>query len=102
MACDAADTTTATGTRSGEIDMRIIGFSAPELLVGSRRIAVNEGELQVTMEDVSTGQENIRLQIQRRFRFNRKQAIAAWSQDGFDRIEQILIQAGDGVVLGQC
>ncbi len=102
MACDAADTTAATGSRACEINMRITRFRAPELLVCSLRIAVNEGKFQVTMEDVSAWQRDVLLQIERRFHFDRERAVAAWSEDGFNGIEQILIQTGNGVLLGQC
>ena len=87
MACDAADTAAASSSGSGKIYMRIIGFRAPELLVRSSCVVVKEGEIQITMENVSTRQEDLILQVVRRFHFDRQRAVVAGSEDGFDGIE---------------
>ena|GEM_PF-6262334 len=86
MACGPADTAASMGTRTREKNVRIIGFRTPEWLVPFPGIAVEEREIQVTMENVSARQKNISLQIERRFQFDRQRAITAGSHHGFDRI----------------
>ena len=56
MAGYAADTAAATRSGTGQIDMAVIGFSAPELVACFVRIVVKEGEIQITMENVATRQ----------------------------------------------
>ena len=70
--------------------------------VGLFLIFSKKREIQITMENVSPRQEDVILQVERRFHFDRQRAVAAGSEDGFDGIEQVLIQAGDGTLLGEC
>ena len=99
MTRDAADSAAAQGTRSGEKDMRIIGFRAPERLVAG--VAVEEGEIKITVENVSARQRDVLFQVEGRFHLDRRRAVAAGREDGFDGIEQILVEAGDGAFHGQ-
>ena len=92
MARYAADTAATPGSSPREMDTRMIGFNAPELLVRPTRIVIHERKIQVAMEDVATRQGKIRLQIKGRFHFNRQRTIAAWGKDGFERIQQILFR----------
>ncbi len=65
MSGDAADATTATGSRSGEVDMRIIGFCAPEWMVCFIGIVVKKRKIQIAVEDISTRQRNVLLEVGR-------------------------------------
>ena len=64
MAGDAADPAAATGSLVGEIEMRIIGLGTPERLVLSLR-AVEEQEIEVAMEDVTSRQGDVLLEVDR-------------------------------------
>ena len=64
MAGDAADPAAAMGSRAGEIDMRIFGLGTPERLVLSLR-TVEEREIEVAMEDVTSGQGDVLLEVER-------------------------------------
>ena len=82
MSCDAADSAAATGSRAGEIEMRIIGFGTPEWRFGILRRAFQKGEIEVPVEDVSTRQTDVLFEIERGFHFNRQRTVAAESDDG--------------------
>lgn len=64
MAGDAADPAAATDSRAGEIEMRIIGLGTPERLVLSLR-AVEEREIEVAVEDVTSRQGDVLLEVER-------------------------------------
>ncbi|KAB2641132.1 MAG: hypothetical protein DVB27_15010 [Verrucomicrobia bacterium] len=64
MAGDAADPAAATDSRVGEIEMRIIGLGTPERLVLSLR-TVEEREIEVAMEDVTSRQGDVLLEVER-------------------------------------
>ena len=73
MTSDTADTATPSGASACEIDMRVIGFAAPKLLISFGWLVLfpvslflifsKKREIQITMEDVATGQEDVGLQI---------------------------------------
>ena len=65
MSSDAADSAPTSGSRACEVNVRIISFSAPELLISTFLIVVKEREIQVTMEDVSARQGDVLLQVER-------------------------------------
>ena len=56
MSSDPAGSATASGSCAFEVDMRVIGFSAPEIRIRSHLIAVDKREIRFTMENVSTRQ----------------------------------------------
>ena len=53
MACDSADAAAAPGSCAGEVDVRVVGFCAPEWLICFSLIVVEEGEIEIAVEDVN-------------------------------------------------
>ena len=62
---DAANPTTTTGTRTGEIDMGIICFRAPKRMTPCLGVAFQKRKIEISMEDVPARQEDVPLQIKR-------------------------------------
>ena len=68
MAGDAADAAAATGSGAGEVDVRVIGFRAPEREVSaSDRVLIlcEKRKIEIAVKDVAAGQGDIFFQIER-------------------------------------